>query len=130
MSLLECHATGTPIGDATELRSMAKVFAGCSGVPIGSLKSNLGHLITAAGVAGLIKVLAAMEHGKKPPTLHVDQPNAAVEGTPFRLLRAGRAVDRAEARGHQRVRLRRQQRAPHRRVGRGDRPLCEDLHGS
>ncbi|MDP1829027.1 MAG: beta-ketoacyl synthase N-terminal-like domain-containing protein [Archangium sp.] len=91
VSLLECHATGTPVGDATELKSMSRVFAGCSGVPIGSLKSNLGHLITAAGVAGLIKVLAAMEHGKKPPTLHVDQPNAAVEGTPFRLLREAEA---------------------------------------
>ena len=40
VSLLECHATGTPVGDATELKSMARVFAGCSGVPIGSLKSN------------------------------------------------------------------------------------------
>lgn len=87
ISLLECHATGTPVGDATELRSMARVFAGCANVPIGSLKSNLGHLITAAGVAGLIKVLAAMEHGKKPPTLNIDQPNDALAGTPFRLLR-------------------------------------------
>jgi acyl transferase domain-containing protein/3-hydroxymyristoyl/3-hydroxydecanoyl-(acyl carrier protein) dehydratase/1-acyl-sn-glycerol-3-phosphate acyltransferase len=86
ISLVECHATGTPVGDATELRSMSRVFAGCSDVPIGSLKSNLGHLITTAGVAGLIKVLAAMEHGMKPPTLHVDQPNPALEGTPFRLL--------------------------------------------
>ncbi|MDP3154289.1 MAG: beta-ketoacyl synthase N-terminal-like domain-containing protein [Archangium sp.] len=91
VSLLECHATGTPVGDATELRSMARVFAGTSGIPIGSLKSNLGHLITAAGVAGLIKVLAAMEHGKKPPTLHVDQPNPALEGTPFRVLREAEA---------------------------------------
>ena len=87
ISLLECHATGTPVGDATELRSMARVFSGCSDVPIGSLKSNLGHLITAAGVAGLIKVLAAMEHGLMPPTLHVDEPNPALKGTPFRLVR-------------------------------------------
>jgi len=91
IGLLECHATGTPIGDATELRSMARVFAGCANVPIGSLKSNLGHLITAAGVAGLIKVLAAMAHGQKPPTLHVDQPNDALAGTPFRLLRQAEA---------------------------------------
>ena len=91
VSLVECHATGTPVGDATELKSMARVFAGASGVPIGSLKSNLGHLITAAGIAGLIKVLAAMEHGKKPPTLHVDSPNPALEGTPFRLLREAEA---------------------------------------
>ena len=88
ISLVECHATGTPVGDATELRSMARVFADCSDVPIGSLKSNLGHLITAAGVAGLIKVLAAMQHDKKPPTLNVDQPNDALAGTPFRLLQA------------------------------------------
>jgi acyl transferase domain-containing protein/3-hydroxymyristoyl/3-hydroxydecanoyl-(acyl carrier protein) dehydratase/1-acyl-sn-glycerol-3-phosphate acyltransferase len=91
IGLLECHATGTPVGDATELRSMARVFAGCSNVPIGSLKSNLGHLITAAGVAGLIKVLAAMAHGQKPPTLHVDQPNEALAGTPFRLLHQAEA---------------------------------------
>ena len=88
IGLLECHATGTPVGDATELRSMARVFAGAAGVPIGSLKSNLGHLITAAGVAGLIKVLAAMKHGVRPPTLHVEEPNPALAGTPFRLLRA------------------------------------------
>jgi acyl transferase domain-containing protein len=87
LGLVECHATGTPVGDATELRSTARVFSSCSDVPIGSLKSNLGHLITAAGVAGLIKVLAAMEHGWKPPTLHVEEPNPALEGTPFRLLR-------------------------------------------
>ncbi|MBK6908315.1 MAG: beta keto-acyl synthase [Rhodocyclaceae bacterium] len=86
ISLMECHATGTPVGDATELRSMARVFAGCNDLPIGSLKSNLGHLITAAGVAGLIKVLAAMAHNKKPPTLHADQPNEALAGTPFRVL--------------------------------------------
>ena len=91
IGLLECHATGTPVGDATELRSMARVFAGCANVPIGSLKSNLGHLITAAGVAGLIKVLAAMAHGQKPPTLHVDQPNEALNGTPFRLLQQAEA---------------------------------------
>ncbi|MDH4134495.1 MAG: hypothetical protein OEV31_06865, partial [Gammaproteobacteria bacterium] len=87
IGLVECHATGTPVGDATELRSMARVFAGCADVPIGSLKSNLGHLITAAGVAGLIKVLAAMKHGKMPPTLHAELPNPALDGTPFRLLR-------------------------------------------
>jgi 3-oxoacyl-(acyl-carrier-protein) synthase/3-hydroxymyristoyl/3-hydroxydecanoyl-(acyl carrier protein) dehydratase/1-acyl-sn-glycerol-3-phosphate acyltransferase len=86
VGLVECHATGTPVGDATELRSMARVFAGCRDVPIGSLKSNLGHLITAAGVAGLLKVLAAMEHGVRPPTLHVEQPNEALGATPFRLL--------------------------------------------
>ena len=88
VGLVECHATGTPVGDATEIRSMARVFEGCDGVPIGSLKSNLGHLVTVAGVAGVIKVLAAMEHGQRPATLHADQPIEALQGTPFRLLHA------------------------------------------
>lgn len=86
LTLLECHATGTPVGDATEIRSSARVFEGHAGLPLGSLKSNLGHLITAAGVAGLIKVTEAMRHGVRPPTLHADVPNPALEGTPFRLL--------------------------------------------
>jgi acyl transferase domain-containing protein len=86
IGLVECHATGTPVGDATEIRSMARVFEGCDGVPIGSLKSNLGHLITAAGAAGVIKALAAMKHGQRPATLHAETPIDAVRGTPFRLL--------------------------------------------
>jgi acyl transferase domain-containing protein len=86
VSLLECHATGTPVGDAVEIASTGAVFAGCEGVAIGSLKSNLGHLITTAGAAGLIKVLEAMRVGQRPPTLHVDEPNTALAGQPFRVL--------------------------------------------
>ncbi|MBL8299603.1 MAG: hypothetical protein JNN30_14800 [Rhodanobacteraceae bacterium] len=87
VSLLECHATGTPVGDATELRSSANVFAQTHNLPIGSLKSNLGHLITVAGAAGLIKLLEAMRAGVRPPTLHCADPNPALQQTPFRLLR-------------------------------------------
>ncbi|MEM7155126.1 MAG: beta-ketoacyl synthase N-terminal-like domain-containing protein [Myxococcota bacterium] len=86
VSLLECHATGTVLGDATELRSTGTVFEDCEGVPIGSLKSNLGHLITAAGVAGLIKVLEAMRHRQRPATVQVRTPNPALDTGPFRLL--------------------------------------------
>jgi PfaB family protein len=86
VSLLECHATGTPVGDATELRSSAHVFAQARDLPIGSLKSNLGHLITVAGAAGLIKVLEAMRNRVRPPTLHCDEANPALQQTPFRLL--------------------------------------------
>jgi acyl transferase domain-containing protein/3-hydroxymyristoyl/3-hydroxydecanoyl-(acyl carrier protein) dehydratase len=87
VSLLECHATGTPVGDAVELASTGAVFdAVAEPVPVGSLKSNLGHLITTAGAAGLIKVLEAMRAGQRPPTLHVDAPTAALAGRPFRVL--------------------------------------------
>lgn len=88
VSLLECHATGTTVGDATEIASGAELFAGRTDLPLGSLKSNLGHLITAAGVAGLIKVLEAMRHGVRPPNVAVDAQNPALAGSPFRLLQA------------------------------------------
>jgi 3-oxoacyl-(acyl-carrier-protein) synthase len=87
VSLVECHATGTVVGDQTEIESMGEVFAGCAEVPIGSLKSNLGHLITAAGAGGLIKVLGAMQARQRPPTLHADALNPALENSPFRVLR-------------------------------------------
>ncbi len=86
VSLVECHATGTPVGDATELLSLGRLYEGLRDVPIGSLKSNLGHLITTAGLAGLLKVLAALKAKTRPPTLHVDDPHPVLEGSPFRLL--------------------------------------------
>jgi 3-oxoacyl-(acyl-carrier-protein) synthase/3-hydroxymyristoyl/3-hydroxydecanoyl-(acyl carrier protein) dehydratase len=86
LSLLECHATGTPVGDKTEIETLKGFFGDrVRDVPLGSLKSNLGHLITAAGAAGLLKVLGAMHAGVRPPTLHVDDP-VDLSGTPFRLL--------------------------------------------
>lgn len=97
VSLLECHATGTTVGDATEIESTAAVYGGRSGLPIGSLKSNMGHLITAAGVAGLIKVLEAMKHETRPPTLHIDAPLAAIADSPFRLLAEAEPWDRSDA---------------------------------
>ncbi|HWT14626.1 MAG TPA: beta-ketoacyl synthase N-terminal-like domain-containing protein, partial [Patescibacteria group bacterium] len=88
ISLLECHATGTPVGDATELRSTAAAFAGVSTLPIGSLKSNLGHLITVAGAAGIIKLIEAMRAATRPPSLHAEPLNPALAETPFRVLTA------------------------------------------
>ena len=86
VSLIEAHATGTPIGDGAEICSTGRVFSGLGPVALGSLKSNLGHLITAAGVAGLLKVLGAMKAGMRPPTLHAAEPLDAIEGSPFRLV--------------------------------------------
>ncbi|QLL05502.1 beta-ketoacyl synthase N-terminal-like domain-containing protein [Mycobacterium vicinigordonae] len=86
ISLVECHATGTSRGDLIELMSMARIFAGTADIPIGSLKSNLGHSITASGAAAAIKVLAAMRAGVRPPTLHVEDPLPFIADSPFRLL--------------------------------------------
>jgi acyl transferase domain-containing protein/3-hydroxymyristoyl/3-hydroxydecanoyl-(acyl carrier protein) dehydratase len=88
VSLLECHATGTPVGDAVEARSSARVFAGCADLPLGSVKSNVGHLLTAAGGAGLLKVLGAIRAGVRPASLAADAPIDALDGTPLRLLAA------------------------------------------
>jgi 3-oxoacyl-(acyl-carrier-protein) synthase/3-hydroxymyristoyl/3-hydroxydecanoyl-(acyl carrier protein) dehydratase len=88
ITLLECHATGTPVGDGTEVRSGAAVFEGCSQVPIGSLKSNLGHLVTVAGGAAILKVLSAMEHRVRPASLHTHTNELidAIASSPFRVL--------------------------------------------
>jgi len=72
---IECHATGTPLGDKVELDSMEQFFAspdlpeGKKIKPlIGSAKSNLGHMLTAAGMGGMIKVILALQHGEIPAT--------------------------------------------------------------
>ncbi|MCA8955930.1 MAG: polyketide synthase, partial [Planctomycetes bacterium] len=72
VDLIECHATGTQVGDGIELRSLRALWADAEFAPgqctIGSVKSNVGHLLTGAGAAGLLKVLLAMRHGVLPPT--------------------------------------------------------------
>ena len=65
---VECHATGTVIGDSVEIKSMSEVFPSGQRIPLGSLKANLGHLITASGVAGLIKVLGMFSGNFIPAT--------------------------------------------------------------
>ncbi len=83
VAYVECHATGTRIGDATELESLATVFGSSSGMPVGSLKYNLGHLVTVAGVAGLIKILEAMDRSTIPP-MPVEEPIEELERLGFR----------------------------------------------
>ncbi|MDP7463376.1 MAG: beta-ketoacyl synthase N-terminal-like domain-containing protein, partial [SAR324 cluster bacterium] len=79
---IECHATGTPLGDKVELNSM-EAFFGNSGTtpPIGSVKSNLGHMLTAAGMGGMTKVMLALQQGRIPGTIHVEQPHSSENGT-------------------------------------------------
>ncbi|MET8569202.1 beta-ketoacyl synthase N-terminal-like domain-containing protein [Streptomyces sp. NPDC004783] len=88
VSLVECHATGTPVGDAVEARGMAKVFGAGDDVPIGSVKSNVGHLLASAGAAGLLKVLGALRAGVRPATLGAERPLEALADTPLRVLNA------------------------------------------
>ena len=89
ISLVECHATGTGVGDAVEIRALAEVGAGRGEpLPIGSLKANLGHLITGAGAAGLLKVLGAFRAGVLPATPSLDNITPVFEGAPLRPLRA------------------------------------------
>ncbi|WP_431038314.1 beta-ketoacyl synthase N-terminal-like domain-containing protein [Streptomyces sp. P6-2-1] len=88
VSLVECHATGTPVGDAVEARSMAEVYARATDVPVGSAKSNVGHLLASAGVAGLLKVLGALRTGVRPASLGAERPIDALNGAPLRVLTA------------------------------------------
>lgn len=80
MQLLEAHATGTPVGDGVELQSAHQVLAAdrSAPLPVGSLKGNTGHLITVAGLGGLIKLTQAMKHRKLPPT--------RLDGAPLELF--------------------------------------------
>ncbi|MBF0289588.1 MAG: type I polyketide synthase [SAR324 cluster bacterium] len=74
VSYIEAHGTGTPLGDPIEIRSLTKIFPDQE-LCIGSVKTNLGHLESAAGVAGLMKVILSLEHEKIPPHLHFNTPN-------------------------------------------------------
>jgi PfaB family protein len=81
VAYVECHATGTPVGDIVELNSMERFFGARGHAPrVGSVKSNFGHLLTAAGMAGMLKVILAMAHGQIPPTLGVSDPLASQGG--------------------------------------------------
>ncbi|MBI9091401.1 MAG: hypothetical protein JEZ12_19490 [Desulfobacterium sp.] len=77
---LECHGSATPVGDNIELNSMKTLWqeAGCDQAPcaIGSVKSMTGHLLTAAGAAGMIKTLVAMDAKRLPPSLNFSEPTA------------------------------------------------------
>jgi acyl transferase domain-containing protein/acyl-CoA synthetase (AMP-forming)/AMP-acid ligase II/acyl carrier protein len=77
VSYVEAHGTGTALGDPIELGALAQVFGGPRPTPLllGSVKTNIGHLEAAAGMAGLIKVVLSLMHRSVPPHLHLSQPN-------------------------------------------------------
>ncbi|MDN5929528.1 MAG: SDR family NAD(P)-dependent oxidoreductase [Pseudonocardia sp.] len=89
VSYLETHGTGTRMGDPIELSAITEAYQPYEGGPLtlGSVKANLGHLSTAAGVIGLIKCTLMLHHRTLVPTPHFQRwnPECAVEGTRFRL---------------------------------------------
>lgn len=77
---VEAHGTGTAVGDLIELETLSAVFAGRrTQLPIGSVKSSLGHLEAAAGVTGLVKALQVVRHATIPATLHHDPPHNGID---------------------------------------------------
>ena len=100
---LEAHGTGTELGDPIEVRAAAAVYGEGRqpGQPllIGSVKTNFGHLEAAAGAAGLIKVLLAMEHGRIPQHLHFRTPSPHIEWDSLPVRVTGEATPWPEADG-------------------------------
>ena len=93
VGLIECHATGTPIGDAVEFDSLRELWGDSGWAPgqcaIGSVKSTVGHLLTGAGSAAVAKVLLAFANKQRPPQANFAGPGSGLRyaGGPFRVLR-------------------------------------------
>ncbi|MBM3807743.1 MAG: amino acid adenylation domain-containing protein [Acidimicrobiia bacterium] len=94
---VESHGTGTALGDPIEAGALGAVLGQAAGrtqpLLLGSVKSNIGHLESAAGVVGLIKLVLAMGHGRIPQTLHVKQPNPKIDWTGLNLQPVRESVD-------------------------------------
>ncbi len=94
---IECHGTGTAVGDPIEVAALTRAFRESTDARgfcgLGSVKTNIGHLDTAAGVAGLIKTTLALYHAKIPPTINFERanPNIDFAASPFYVV--DRAID-------------------------------------
>jgi acyl transferase domain-containing protein/thioesterase domain-containing protein len=95
---IEAHGTGTLVGDPIELAALGQAYRGAAAqaIGIGSIKTNIGHLDTAAGVASLIKVALALRHGALPRSLNFTRPNSRFDfaASPFRVAAEARAWPR------------------------------------
>ncbi|MDB5395240.1 MAG: putative fatty acid synthase transrane protein [Rhodospirillales bacterium] len=94
LAFVEAHGTGTRVGDPAEARAIGEALgqARAAVLPIGSVKSNIGHLEPASGLAGMYKAILALEHRKLPRSLHSDEINPAIDFTGLNLVLATEAV--------------------------------------
>ena len=89
ISYIEAHGTATALGDPIEIQALTKAFSATTDkkrfCAVGSVKSNLGHLDSAAGITGIIKTVLALKNKSIPPSVHFNQPNPAIdfESSPF-----------------------------------------------
>ena len=85
IQMVEAHGTGTILGDPIEYRALTRAFRNYTNkkgyCAIGSIKTNLGHTATAAGVAGLIKILLSLQHKQIPPSLNYQSGNSSIQFT-------------------------------------------------
>lgn len=102
LSYIEAHGTGTSLGDPIEVEALGTVFAKNHSseqpLTIGSVKTNIGHLEGAAGIAGLIKVILSLQHETIPPHLYFQKPNPYIgwDELPFQIPTAATAWPRGE----------------------------------
>jgi acyl transferase domain-containing protein/acyl carrier protein len=94
IAYIECHGTGTKIGDPIEIAALQNTVARnrAGTCYIGSVKSNIGHLESAAGIAGLIKSVAALNYGIIPPNLHFRLPNQHIDFNAYPIQVVSEAV--------------------------------------
>lgn len=110
IQMVEAHGTGTPLGDPIEIAALTEAYRAMAGselpdsryCAIGSVKSNIGHLGAASGVAGFMKAVLSLYHKQIPASLHFDSPNPSIPfaGSPFYVNTQHR--DWAAAEGHPR----------------------------
>ncbi|MEM9004049.1 MAG: SDR family NAD(P)-dependent oxidoreductase [Cyanobacteria bacterium P01_F01_bin.86] len=85
ITYIEAHGSATPLGDPIEIAALTQAFADHSqtnqSCAVGSVKTNIGHLDAAAGIAGLIKTVLALKHKSIPPSLHFNEPNPEIDFT-------------------------------------------------
>ncbi|PMB71845.1 Lovastatin nonaketide synthase mokA [Beauveria bassiana] len=84
-AFVECHGTGTPVGDPAEAEAVGSLFGGDNGIYIGSVKANLGHSEGASGLTSIIKAVLSLEHNSIPPNIKFDVPNPAISFAKYNI---------------------------------------------